>query len=108
MPRRTCPKSELRHTIGIFLPRHEPFCYFFVQIVKCSLDFHSPDDPLAGAKVITGPLEAAGNVRGEMYAELYGERRFFLRREICPGCGTQLEARVTMTGAPLPGWRLHT
>ncbi len=73
---------------------------------KCGEAIGAPEDPLGRARAIVGPAEEAGPVRGEMYAELYGTRRFRLRREICPGCGTQLEARVVMEGAPLPGWRL--
>ncbi len=95
------PDGSRRVTEDLWLNGREVFCG------KCGEAIGTPDDPLVRAKAITGPLEEAGSVRGEMYAELYGERRFFLRRQVCPGCGTQLEARVTMTGAPLPEWRLH-
>ncbi len=74
---------------------------------RCGETLGGAEDPLSGARVLTSPLEEAGPVRGEMYAELYGRRRFHLRRWVCPGCATQLEARVAMEGAPLPGWRLR-
>ncbi len=77
-----------------------------VMCGRCGEALGGPEDPLMRAKVITGPLTEAGPVRGEAYAALYGAERFFLRRQVCPGCGTQLEARVVMEGAPRPGWRL--
>lgn len=72
---------------------------------RCGEEIGTAEDPLKDARVIMGPPEEAGPVRGEMYAELYGKKRFHLRRQVCPGCGTQLEVRVTMEGAPLPGWK---
>jgi len=72
---------------------------------RCGEGIGTVDDPLKSARVIMGPTEEAGPVRGEMYADLYGKKRFHLRRQVCPGCGTQLEVRVTMEGAPLPGWK---
>jgi len=75
-------------------------------VCGCGETIGEAGNPLARAKELIGPLTTAGPVRGEAYAALYGAERFFLCRQICPGCGTQLETRVIMEGAPRPQWRL--
>ncbi|MDA0999147.1 MAG: hydantoinase B/oxoprolinase family protein [bacterium] len=75
---------------------------------KCGTAAGTLDAPLAQAAARNDPPEAAGPVRGEMYARLYKTNRFSLRRHFCPGCATQLEARIVMEGAPEPRWRLKT
>jgi N-methylhydantoinase B len=75
-------------------------------VCGCGETIGEAGNPLARAKKLIGPLTTAGPVRGEAYAALYGAERFFLCRQICPGCGTQLETRVIMEGAPRPQWRL--
>jgi len=74
---------------------------------RCGEALGTAAEPLKAARVISGPTEEAGPVRGEMYQALYGRRLFSLRREVCPGCGVQHEARVIMEGAPLPYVRLE-
>ena len=94
------PEGARRITDDLWLSGSRVFCG------RCGETTGGPEAPLALAKEIEGPLTGAGPVRGEAYSALYGTERFFLIRHVCPGCGTQLEARVAMTGAPRPGWRL--
>ncbi len=77
-----------------------------VRCGRCGETLGEASRPLERAKEIIGPITGAGPVRGEAYSALYGAERFFLRRQVCPGCGTQLEVRVEMEGAPRPGWML--
>lgn len=55
-----------------------------------------------GCLVDVSSVRAAGPVRGDDY----DQGRVLLRRYYCPRCGRQLEADVTMTGAPERGFRL--
>lgn len=94
------PEGAHQITDDLWLLKNRVFCG------RCGESVGGPKDPLALAKSIKGPLTGAGPVRGEAYATLYGTDRFFLIHHVCPGCGTQLEVRVAMEGAPTPGWRL--
>lgn len=73
---------------------------------RCGEPLGTAAEPLESSRAISGPTEEAGPVRGEMYQALYGRRLFSLRRQVCPACGAQHEARVVREGAPLPASRL--
>lgn len=71
--------------------------------LRCGYELsRAREDFRGGCLVLEGPTSDAGPVRGQDYAAT--EVR--LRRYVCPGCGTQLEAEVTAPDAPTAWFRL--
>ena len=69
---------------------------------RCSYRLgHASADFKMGCLIETTSVTEVGPVRGEEYAS-----EVLLRRFYCPGCATQLEAEVTVAGAPRPTFKL--
>jgi N-methylhydantoinase B len=60
------------------------------------------EDLLAGLAEYATPLRSAGKVRGEDYEQ----GRFTLRHLCCSKCGTLVDVRVSLDGAPRPAMRM--
>ena len=73
-----------------------------VTCLRCGTSLGSAfADFKSACLVLEGSVEQVGPVRGEDY-----DGRALLRRFVCPGCGRQLEAEVTVPGAPRASFEL--